>query len=135
MTVNVANLTHDAYKKNYGVTVTRILSVDRLKSLLIGEEIIDVENAKDKSVNGSIISAHFNLHPQVGFERKGNGVILKLREDKKMLFTPLTGKLFITKSTYIGNYFEPQYTSKLIVEQTVEETDGKLKWMLEEVLN
>ena len=132
---NVASLSHDAYKRDYGIIVTRTLSMSRLKSLLIGEEGINIKDENDKKLVDGIISVHFHLHPSVEYTKTEDSIILNVKREKKLLFTSLNGRMYLSKSTYIGNFFEPQLTCKVVIEDNIQNSGGILKWRLEELIN
>jgi len=39
------------------------------------------------------------------------------------------------KSTYIGNFFEPQEITRLVIEKDVEQSDSKINWKIEEFID
>ena len=39
------------------------------------------------------------------------------------------------KSTYIGNFFEPQEITRLVIEKKVEKSDSKIFWKIEELID
>ena len=55
--------------------------------------------------------------------------------DKKMFFTYKGGNLSLEKSTYIGNFFEPQEITKLVIESNVKHSDSKINWKIEEFID
>ena len=54
---------------------------------------------------------------------------------KKMFFSYKGGKLRFEKSTYIGNFFEPQEITRLVIEKDVEQSDNKINWKIEEFID
>ena len=48
-----------------------------------------------------------------------------------MLFTYSGGNLRFEKSTYIGKFFEPQDTTKLVIENTLKKSEGRISWKIE----
>ena len=135
ITEKTVELSHDAYKKDYGISVNRRLSMDLVKNCVIGRDnVINERDSKNKSFNASV-ALYFHLHPSIACKKKKNGVLLKMPGDKKMFFTYKGGNLTLEKSTYIGNFFEPQEITKLVIESNVKHSDSKINWKIEEFID
>ena len=134
ITQKIIELSHDAYKKDYGVSVYRKLSMDLLKNRLTGQETVIVEEELKKNMTDRIISVYFHLHPSIVFKKRGKEVVLETPEKRKMLFTYNGGTLSFEKSTYIGNFFEPQDTAKIIIESNIDKNGFKINWQIEEIV-
>ena len=52
-----------------------------------------------------------------------------------MLFTHKEGNLRLEKSTYTGNFNEPQEITKMVIENSVKQSEGKINWKLEEFID
>ena len=52
-----------------------------------------------------------------------------------MFFTYKGGHLTLEKSTYIGNFFEPQDITKLVIENSVQQSESKINWKIEELID
>ena len=52
-----------------------------------------------------------------------------------MFFSYKGGKLRLEKSTYIGNFFEPQEITRLVIEKDVEQSDSNINWKIEEFID
>jgi uncharacterized heparinase superfamily protein len=134
ITEKIIELSHDAYQKDYGVSVHRKLSMDLLKNRLIGQETVIIEEEPKKNMTDSIVSVYFHLHPSIVYKKRSKEVVLETPGKRKMLFTHNGGKLSFEKSTYIGNFFEPQDTSKIIIESNIGENGFKINWQIEEIV-
>tara|TARA_B100000902_G_C26694331_1_gene614056 strand:- start:86 stop:511 length:426 start_codon:yes stop_codon:yes gene_type:complete len=128
-------LSHDAYEKDYGISVQRRLSVDLVKNCVIGHDMINSDEARKKKLRDANISLYFHVHPSIVCKKKRNGVLIKIPGDKKMFFTHIGGNLSIEKSTYIGNFFEPQEITKLVVRSSGKENEIKINWKIEEIVD
>ena len=83
----------------------------------------------------SSFSVYFHVHPSIGCVKRKSGVLLEIPGDKKMFFSYKGGKLRFEKSTYIGNFFEPQEITRLVIEKNVEQSDSKINWKIEEFID
>jgi len=61
--------------------------------------------------------------------------LLDIPGDKKMFFTYKGGILSLEKSTYIGNFFEPQEITKLVIKNNVKKSECKINWKIEEFID
>ena len=89
---------------------------------------------KKNLIDGDI-SLYFHVHPSIVCKKRKNGVLLQIPGDKKMFFTYKGGNLRLEKSTYIGNFNEPQEITKLVIENKVEQSEGKINWKIEEFID
>ena len=39
------------------------------------------------------------------------------------------------KSTYVGDFFEPQEITKLVIRNNVEKSESKINWKIEEIID
>ena len=109
--------------------------MDLVKNCVIGQDtVIPKSNLKKNFVDASI-SVYFHVHPSIDCIKKRNGVLLKIQGDKKMFFTHKGGNLRLEKSTYIGNFTEPQEIIKLVIENNVKQSEGKINWKIEEFID
>ena len=88
-----------------------------------------------KNLIDSSVSLYFHVHPSISCKKKRNGVLLEIPGDKKMFFTYTGGNLTLEKSTYIGNFFEPQDITKLVIENSVQQSESKINWKIEELID
>lgn len=132
ITEKIVELSHDAYAKDYGVSIQRKLSMSLVKNCLVGQETVRINSDKKKIDMNSSITVYFHLHPKIIYQKRGRDVFLKTPEEKNMLFTYSGGNLRFEKSTYIGKFFEPQDTTKLVIENTLKKSEGRISWKIEE---
>ncbi len=135
ITEKIVELSHDAYKKDYDVVVSRRLSIDLVKNCVMGQDTVVHEGNIKKNIIGSSISLYFHVHPSIACKKKRDGVVLEIPGNKKMVFTHNGGNLRLEKSTYIGNFNEPQEITKLIIQKNVKQSDSKIKWKIEEFVD
>ena len=135
ITEKIVELSHDAYKKDYGVSVNRKLSMDLQKNCLIGNDVVISDGDPKRNLIEASFSIYFHLHPSIICTKKRGGVLLEIPGDKKMFFSYKGGKLRFEKSTYIGNFFEPQEITRLVIEKNVEQSDSKINWKIEEFID
>ena len=136
ITEKIVELSHDAYKKDYGISVNRRLSVDLVYNCVKGQDsVLPERNESKKNLIDSSVSLYFHVHPSISCKKKRNGVLLEIPGDKKMLFTYTGGNLTLEKSTYIGNFFEPQDITKLVIENSVQQSESKINWKIEELID
>ena len=128
-------LSHDAYKKDYGISVLRNLSVDLVKNCVMGEDMVTPNGGSKKDLTDAIVSLYFHVHPSVVCKKKGNGVLIKIPGEKKMFFTHRGGNLSMEKSTYIGDFSEPQEITKLVIRNNVKHSESKINWKIEEIID
>ncbi|MDC3090360.1 heparinase II/III-family protein, partial [Paracoccaceae bacterium] len=133
ITEKIAELSHDAYKKDYGISVHRRLSVDLVKNCVMGQEMVNPDGEPREKLKNTAVSLYFHVHPSIVCKKKRSGVLIEIPGDKKMFFTHLGGNLSIEKSTYIGDFFEPQEITKLVIRNNVEHSESKINWKIEEV--
>ena len=131
----IVELSHDAYKKDYGISVLRNLSVNLVKNCVMGEDRIIPDGSSKKNSEDAIVSLYFHIHPSIVCKKKGKGILIKIPGDKKMLFTHRGGYLSIEKSTYIGSFSEPQETTKLVIKDNVKYNESKINWKIEEIID
>ncbi len=135
ITERVIELSHDAYKKSYGVSINRKLSMDLVKNCVIGNDAVICERETKKDLIDTSFSLYFHLHPSIGCTKRRSGVLLEIPGDKKMFFSYKGGRLRLEKSTYIGNFFEPQEITRLVIENNFEETNSEIYWKIEEFID
>jgi uncharacterized heparinase superfamily protein len=136
ITEKVVEVSHDAYKKDYGILVNRRLSMDLVYNCVKGQDSVTPErNDPKKNLIDSSVSLYFHVHPSISCKRKRNGVLLQIPGDKKMFFTYTGGNLTLEKSTYIGNFFEPKDITKLVIENSVQQSESKINWKIEELID
>jgi len=131
----IVELSHDAYKRDYGISVLRNLSVDLLKNCVRGEDVIIPDGGPKKNLKDAIVSLYFHVHPSIICRKKGNGVLIKIPGEKKMFFTYRGGNLSIEKSTYIGDFSQPQEITKLVIKNSVKHSESKINWKIEEIID
>ena len=52
-----------------------------------------------------------------------------------MFFTHKGGDLTMERSTYVGDFFEPQEITKLVIRNNVEKSESKINWKIEEIID
>jgi hypothetical protein len=52
-----------------------------------------------------------------------------------MFFSHKEGNLRLEKSTYTGNFYEPQEITMMVIENSVKQSEGKINWKLEEFID
>ena len=135
LTEKIVELSHDAYKKDYGVSINRKLSMDLVKNCLIGNDVVISDGDPKRNLIEASFSIYFHVHPSITCTKKRGGVLLEIQRDKKMFFSYKGGKLRFEKSTYIGNLFEPQEITRLVIEKDLEQSDNKINWKIEEFID
>ena len=60
-------------------------------------------------------------------------MLKKFQVKKKMFFTHRGGNLSMEKSTYIGDFSEPQEITKLVIKKNVKQSESKINWKIEEI--
>lgn len=135
ITEKIVELSHDAYKKDYGVSINRKLSMDLVKNCLIGNDVVISDGDPKRNLIEASFSIYFHLHPSIICTKRRGGVLLEIPGDKKMFFSYKGGKLRFENSTYIGNFFEPQEITRLVIEKNVEQSDSKINWKIEEFID
>ena len=61
--------------------------------------------------------------------------MLEIPGSKKMFFSHKEGHLRLEKSTYTGNFNEPQEITMIVIENSVKQSEGKINWKLEEFID
>ena len=135
LTEKIVELSHDAYKKDYHISVNRRLSMDLVKNCVIGQDTVSPEGNLKKNLIDASVTLYFHLHPSISCKKRRNGVLLEIPGDKKMFFTHKGGNLRLEKSTYTGNFNEPQEITMMVIENSVKQSEGKINWKLEEFID
>ena len=135
ITEKIVELSHDAYKKDYGISVHRRLSVDLVKNCVMGQDIVNSDGEPREKLKDTAVSLYFHVHPSIVCKKQRSGVLIEIPGDKKMFFTYKGGNLTMEKSTYIGDFFEPQEITKLVIRNNVEESESKIHWKIEEIMD
>jgi len=135
LTEKIVELSHDAYKKDYHISVNRRLSMDLVKNCVMGKDTVFPEDNLKKNLIDASVMLSFHLHPSISCKKRRNGVLLEIPGDKKMLFTHTGGNLRLEKSTYTGNFVQPQDITKMVIEKSVKQSEGKINWKLEEFID
>ena len=135
ITEKIIELSHDAYKKDYGVSINRKLSIDLVKNCLKGTDAVISEEETKKDLIDASFSVYFHVHPSIGCTKKRSGVLLEMPGDKNMFFSCKGGRLKLERSTYIGNFFEPQEITRLVIENNVEKRESRINWKIEESID
>ena len=135
ITEKIVELSHDAYKKDYGVSVNRRLVMDLVKNCVMGKDIVNPDGNSKKILADTTVSLYFHVHPSIVCKKKKNGVLIEIPGNKKMFFTYKGGNLSIERSTYIGDFFEPQEITKLVIKNNVKQSESKITWKIEEIID
>ncbi len=135
LTEKIVELSHDAYKKDYHISVNRRLSMDLVKNCVMGKDTVFPEDNLKKNLIDASVMLSFHLHPSISCKKMRNGVLLEIPGDKKMFFTHKGGNLRLEKSTYTGNFNQPQEITKMVIENSVKQSEGKINWKLEEFID
>ena len=135
ITEKIVELSHDAYKKDYDISVYRRLSMDLVKNCVTGLDTVVREGPPKTKSSDDFVSLYFHVHPSIACTKRRNGVLLDIIGDKKMFFTYKGGSLRLEKSTYIGNFNEPQEITKLVIENNVNQNESKISWKIEEFID
>ena len=135
ITEKIVELSHDAYKKDYGISVNRRLSMDLVKNCVMGQDMVNPDGEPRKKLKDTVVSLYFHVHPLIVCKKKRSGVLIEIPGDKKMFFTQKGGDLNIEKSTYIGDFFEPQEITRLVIRKNVEKSESKIDWKIEEIMD
>ncbi len=135
ITEKIVELSHDAYKRDYGILVHRRLSVDLVKNCVMGQDMVRPNGEPSEKLEDTVVSLYFHVHPSIVCKKQRGGVLIEIPGDKKMFFTYEGGNLTIEKSTYIGDFFEPQEITKLVIRNKVERSESKINWKIEEIMD
>ena len=135
ITEKTIELSHDAYKKDYNISVNRRLSMDLVKNCVIGQDTVFPEGNLKKNLIDASFTLYFHLHPSISCKKRRNGVMLEIPGNKKMFFSHKGGNLRLEKSTYTGNFNEPQEITMMVIENSVKQSEGKINWKLEEFID
>jgi uncharacterized heparinase superfamily protein len=135
LTEKIVELSHDAYHKDYHISVNRRISMDLVKNCVMGKDTVFPENNLKENLIDSSVMLYFHLHPSISCKKRRNGVLLEIPGNKKMFFTHKGGNLRLEKSTYTGNFNEPQEITKMVIENSVKQSEGKINWKLEEFID
>jgi len=133
ITEKIVDLSHDAYKKDYGISVQRRLSVDLIKNCVMGQDKVNPDGKPREKLKDTAVSLYFHIHPSIVCKKRRSGVLIEIPGDKKMFFTHKGGDLTMEKSTYIGDFFEPQEITKLVIRKNVEKSESTIHWKIEEI--
>ena len=132
ITEKIVELSHDAYKKDYNIFVNRRISMDLVKNCGIGQDTVFPGGDLKKNLIDASVTLYFHLHPSISCKKMRNGVMLEIPGNKKMFFSHKEGNLRLEKSTYTGNFNEPQEITMMVIENSVKQSEGKINWKLEE---
>ena len=109
--------------------------MDLVKNCVMGKDTVFREDNLIKKLIDASVMLSFHLHPSISCKKRRNGVLLEIPGDKKMFFTYTGGNLRLEKSTYIGNFNEPQEIKKLVIENKVKQSQSEISWKIEEFID
>ena len=98
------------------------------------DTVFPESNLKKNLIDASF-TLYFHLHPSISCKKRSNGVMLEIPGNKKMVFSYKGGILRLEKSTYTGNFNEPQEITMMVIENSVKQSEGKINWKLEEFVD
>ena len=134
ITEKIVELSHDAYKKDYGISVHRRISMDLVKNRVMGQDMVNPDGEPREKLKDTAVCLYFHVHPSIVCRKKKSGVLIEIPGDKKC-FLHKGGDLTMEKSTYVGDFFEPQEITKLVIRNNVEKSESKIKWKIEEIID
>ena len=109
--------------------------MDLVKNCVIGQDTVFPESNLKKNLIDASFTLYFHLHPSISCKKRRNGVMLEIPGSKKMFFSHKGGNLRLEKSTYTGNFNEPQEITMMVIENSVKQSEGKINWKLEEFID
>ena len=109
--------------------------MDLVKNCVMGKDTVFPGDNLEKNLIDASVMLSFHLHPSISCKKRRNGVLLEIPGDKKMFFTHTGGNLRLEKSTYTGNFIQPQEITKMVIEKSVKQSEGKINWKLEEFID
>ena len=109
--------------------------MDLVKNCVMGKDTVFPEDNLKKNLIDSSVMLSFHLHPSISCKKRRNGVLLEIPGNKKMFFSHKGGNLRLEKSTYTGNFNEPQEITMMVIENSVKQSEGKINWKLEEFID
>ena len=91
---------HNGYEKKFGCIHKREVSIDKIKSKLIGSDEI-IKKKDGKPINYSI---RFHLYPGLTAIKTmgGNSVLIKISKNKSLIFTIMDESILLEKSIFLG---------------------------------
>ena len=91
---------HNGYEKKFGCIHKREVSIDKIKSKLIGSDEI-IKKKDGKPINYSI---RFHLYPGLTAIKTmgGNSVLIKISKNKSLIFTVIDESILLEKSIFLG---------------------------------
>ena len=99
ITEKTVELSHDAYKKDYNISVNRRLSMDLVKNCVMGKDTVFPEDNQKKVLIDASVMLYFHLHPSISCKKRRNGIFLETPGNKKMFFTH-QGGTYVLKSQH-----------------------------------
>ena len=106
-----------------------------MKNCVMGQDMVNPDGEPREKLKDTAVCLFFHVHPSIVCKKKKSGVLIEMPDDKKMFFTHTEGYLSIEKSTYVGNFFEPQEITKLVIRNNVENSESKINWKIEEIMD
>ncbi|MDC0472784.1 heparinase II/III family protein [Pelagibacteraceae bacterium] len=92
--------THDAYRKDFGVTCKRTIRMNKKDNCIYGcEELI-----QKREINSLFFNIRFHLNPDVTAVQTigGKSVLIQARKKKSLIFTAAEQNLTLEKSIFLG---------------------------------
>ena len=97
--------------------------------------MVNPDGEPREKLRDTAVCLYFHVHPSIVCRKKKSGVLIEIPGDKKMFFTHKGGDLTMEKSTYVGDFFEPQEITKLVIRNNVEKSESKISWKIEEIID
>jgi len=91
---------HNGYEKKFGCMHKREISIDKIKSRLIGSDEI-IKKKDGRPINYSI---RFHLYPGLTAVKtmSGNSVLIQISKNKSLIFTIMDESILLEKSIFLG---------------------------------
>lgn len=95
------NVSHNAYKDNFGLTHTREIKIDKKNKNLIGiDHLTNLNNQKDTKYD-----LRFHLYPGISAVQTlgGNSILIQVSKNISLIFSSKSQQLSIEKSIFLGS--------------------------------
>ena len=124
---------HDAYKNNFGVKISRLIKINKQNNDLEGEDTFLSQNPSSKKISFVI---RFHLYPGVNAVKtlSGKSVLIQISKNKSLIFscdncaTEIERGLFLGKNKIINNL-------NIFLKGDILENEKTINWKIKKKIN
>jgi uncharacterized heparinase superfamily protein len=128
---SVLTMSHDGYRRQFGFTHRRMLTIADDGSRLDGEDFLASDHGSTFRGSGDDYAVRFHLHPSVKASRlsDGRGVMLVLPSREVWTFESQGQKVDLEDSVFLAGSDGPRRTAQIVIRDHARE-NASIRWSL-----